>query len=217
MEHTDIQKELNALDIVLKVISDDQIHEIADLLTVSMLNNNAYSYVFNSKKTRATKLKLLLTCMVRLYSRHNGTFAIYHNSKIVGTFTFLPSSYLRPNLIDLIKSRIIFIPFLIDFGELKRLLKISKINITFLKKIEPHLSFWHCCMLAVKLEGQQFRIGKKSIEIFLQQNDISNKCIVLTTQGDKNIKFFSQFGFSIKHKYVINNFENIIMQKNELI
>jgi hypothetical protein len=217
MEHTDLQKELSSSNqkIVLKAIADDQIDEVADLLTRAMLKNNAYLYVFKNEKTRINKLNRLLSCMIRLYSKHNGTFVIHHNSKIVGTFTFLPSYYLRPNAIDLVKSGIIFIPFFIGFGELRRLLKISKINISYLKKIDPGLSFWHCCLLAVKVESQQLRIGKKAVEIFINKMNDENKWVVLTTQGDKNIKFFSQFGFSKKYQYAVHNFENTIMQINE--
>ncbi len=211
MERAGIQKELGESEIVIKTIQKDQIDEIAQLLTTSMMKNSAYFYVFNNETSRERKLRRLMTCMVKLYARHGGTYVIYHDAKIAGTFTCLPSKHLSPNLMDLVKSKILFLPFFSSIRELRRLWAISKRNIGYLREMQLGLTFWHCCLLAVTSESQQFRIGMKAISIFLRHHDGH---MVITTQGDKNIRYFSQFGFVVKYKYVVDTFENAIMLKN---
>ncbi|UMY66141.1 MULTISPECIES: hypothetical protein [unclassified Flavobacterium] len=211
MECAGIQEELNDSDIVIKTIQKEQIDEIARLLTTSMMKNSAYFYVFNNASSRERKLRRLMTCMVRWYARHGGTYVIYHHAKIAGTFTCLPSKYLSPNLMDLITSRIIFLPFFSSIGEWRRLWEISKRNIRYLREMQRDFPFWHCCLLAVTSESQQFRIGIKAISIFLRGHDGH---MVITTQGEKNIRYFSQFGFVVQYKYAVDTFENAIMLKN---
>jgi len=166
MASSNLSEEIDYQNLEVCLLEKKLIQEVAELLTVSLFSNEAYSYVFMNKINKKKKMKHLFMYLLRYFSNQNTTYLIKLNSKVIGTFTCASSILLERKLSNLIRSGILNLVFWLNIFELKRLVEISNKNINLIKNSAKGFSFWHFGLLAIKPEFQKLGIARKILSIF---------------------------------------------------
>lgn len=192
-------------NISISPIKEEYLHNLVQLSANSFADNEAYSYVF--EKNTSAKLEIFFEVVFK-YSlkNHFETFVLIKNGKIIGTYSLINSKYLSYSYLP-IYSLLLKIVFKFRFKNTLKLIKVLLATNTSIKKNKK--IFYFLSFVSISMNERNKGYGSYMLSKNLK---IKNNDILLSTQNESGITFFSKNGFKIKERKKLNLFENILMK-----
>ena len=211
----------------VEILTRDQVSEAASVMAAAFVNTPSYMEIFriqNEPNRRLALQWLLERNITAIQSKDpNALKGIVINGKIVATFCLLsPTS--QPTLWDSIKVGLLWVPFKFGYGTYQRMMKATEHynqdgcqgktqkkddddddddNTTYPRSIHTY----SLERMTVLPEWQGKGFGSNCVQHCIQHlqqqhndNDIPAVQLVLATQEERNVHFYSKHGFQVAHE-----------------
>jgi len=179
-------------------VSEEEYEKISEILAEAFFEDPMVKYVFKDRERK--DIRRLYGVMTKAYAQ---TSDIYFDSEEpYGMIQWIDSEK-EPGVIAWLRSgaiRMIASPISSLFRLMKTGMEIAKIQKECMKEHNLHL-----ILLAVLPRKQGMGIGKKLMNLFIQEADSRGLPCYLETQNPSNLGFYESFGFSIVREVEISS------------
>lgn len=115
------------------------------------------------------------------------------DGKLVCSFMFVPPEVPDVSFCDMVRAGLLKLPLLFGLGPLKRLLKAKSLEEGELKE----LGGFRLERMVVLPSMQGRGIGSRALQIAFAEADAAGRPVVLSTNEERNVAFYSRFGFEV--------------------
>jgi ribosomal protein S18 acetylase RimI-like enzyme len=177
-------------------MDESHLHQASEMLARAFYNDAEWAYVFYDEATRLEQATWFWYRFKYLNTLHNNeAYVALIDNKVVGLGSSVLPTDDPVTLRDKISVGILKIPFMTSFKSFYRMLELETANESLTSLVEPTMYVDH---LAVDPSVQGKGIGKMLIQKLVDTADERfNGKIILTTNKDSNIQFYSKFGFQV--------------------
>ena len=115
------------------------------------------------------------------------------DGELVCSFMFVPPETTDVRFCDMLRAGLLKLPLLFGPGRLKRLLKAKSLEEGELK--ESGAFRLERMVVSPTMQGRG--IGSRALQIALKEADAAGRPVVLTTNEERNVAFYSRLGFKV--------------------
>ncbi|KAL9183106.1 hypothetical protein ACHAXT_004893 [Thalassiosira profunda] len=195
----------------LRTLPPEHLADAADLASAAFVDSPAWAFICQGRAVekddhegRSSRRRFLQWLFLRNFSLRLGTPALRSvfekDGRLVAFFMFVPPDVEDVSLWDMLRSGILAAPVLFGLGLFRRLLS-SK------DKYESHeheVLTEHGISRVYKLERMAVRpdmqgkgVGSAALRQALCEADEAGLPVLLTTQEERNVRFYSRLGFKV--------------------
>ncbi|WP_333579810.1 GNAT family N-acetyltransferase [Mesotoga prima] len=171
-------------------VSEEEYEKVAEILTEAFFEDPMIKYVFKDRERK--EIRRLYGVMTKAYAPSSD---IYFDSEEPNGMIQWIDSEKEPGVMAWLRSgamRMIGSPISSLFRLMKTGMEIFKTQKECMKGHNLHL-----ILLAVLPRKQGMGIGKKLMNLFIQEADSRGLPCYLETQNPSNLRFYESFGFSV--------------------
>ena len=179
-------------------VSEEEYGKVVEILSEAFFEDPMIKYVFKDRERK--EIRRLYGVMTKAYAPSSD---IYFDSEEPNGMIQWIDSEKEPGLMAWLRSgamRMIASPMSALFRLMKTGMEISKTQKECMKEHNLHL-----ILLAVLPRKQGMGIGKKLMNLFIQEADSRGLPCYLETQNPSNLGFYESFGFSVVKQIEISS------------
>ena len=188
-----------------EVLLASSINEVAKVMAESFLNSPGYTYVFQNDETyRRSALEWLFEKKVSLIHRRCPTAlrgVLNEKGEVIACYLWIPSLHQNIPILEMIVGGLWQFPFRFGLSTLQRLLHAMDSQDHGEESFREYYDSSDVIMLehfVVRPDYQSKGIGRKLLQEEI--NLSGNSTLLLSTQEDRNVKFYESLGYVITSK-----------------
>ncbi len=183
--------------IELTVLPPERIDEAAALTAAAFAGRpNTWRAVCGAATPADAQLHFLTWLFARnlWIRRDSGCIrAVMVGGELVCTFMFVPPELIDVSLFDMLRAGLLKLPLLFGLGRLKRLLRVKSLEEGELEGVKA----FRLERMVVTPSMQGRGIGSRALKAALGEADAAGLPVVLTTNEERNVTFYSRLGFEV--------------------
>ena len=196
-------------DILLQSLQESQIEEAADMAAIAFMTSPGYHYIFEGlndlKRHAALKWLFAKNISLRLPSARcayawDGT----QKKEMVCFFMLQPPDVGEISLWTMVVSGILTMPFLFGLQSFLRVLEVKNHHdeLDRLAKSTHGLTGQYCALerMVVHPDWQGKGVGSRCLAQGIQEVASRQQGVILSTQEERNVTFYSRMGFKEVHR-----------------
>jgi GNAT superfamily N-acetyltransferase len=192
-------------DIVIRKLTNGDIHATAEVLANAFADNRAYVWMHPRAAKRASDLRAFFERNLRWHLPLDLTWVATRGSRVVGTSTLEPPGGVRSEVREAIAHWLV--PTVRDQG-LRTFLRTAAASREFGERYRALIEgtrYYHLHAVAVAPDFQGNGVGSRLVAATLQECEQllarDSAPVVLSTQRERNLRFYQRAGFVLKEDH----------------
>ena len=176
-------------------LEPSQIYQASEILGNAFSEDPIFHYIAPEKHLAKNDfIRCFCQTTLRYTQLYKHTYTTSGN--IQGVATWMPPGHSSDNILQMLQSGILTLPFKLDWKKLGRVMSFVWASEQLHKRHMPK-PHWYLALLAVAPNSQRKGIGGILLEPILKQADSQGLPCYLETSTEKAVRFYQKHGFDI--------------------